>query len=124
MKHQNGDKNRLKKIRYLLILIDKMPIQGPAWLKNVVLDRLYPEKGTRKPYRDYVDSQTKIEALEVGEQNFGDWHYASMAAAIHFQTIWDHKIDFDKFSWQPFSGRIGKGAVIKEWDQKLPTRKT
>ena len=96
-----------------------MPIQGSAWLKNVVLDRLYPEKETGKPYRDYVDSQTKIEALEVGEQKFSDWHHMTMAAAIHFQTLWDHKIDFDKFSWQPFAGRIGKGAVIKEWDQKV-----
>jgi len=106
---ESGD----QRIRHLLILIEKMPPQGSAWLKTVVLDKLAPEKGGQ-PYRDYVDSETKIESLEVGKQDFSDWHFITMAASIHIMSIWGDQPDLDKLRWQPFAGQIGKGVVIQD----------
>jgi hypothetical protein len=101
----------MQKAGYLLILVDRMPAQGPEWLKSAVLDKLSPQKGGR-PYKDYVDSKTKIEAVEVGSQDFGSWAYVTITASMQFMTIWNHQPDLDRLRWQQFTGRIGNGAVV------------
>ena len=102
----------MQKASYILILIDRMPAQGPEWLKSTVLDKLSPEKGGR-PYRDCTDSKTRIEAVEVGPQDFGSWAYVTMAASTLFMMKWNHEPDLDKLRWQQFTGRIGNGAVVQ-----------
>jgi hypothetical protein len=102
------------KIRYLLILIEEMPVQGSAWLKDVVLSRLCPEGTSGTPYRGYVDSDTQIETLQVGDEDFSDWRYVSIAAYTNFVTLWGHQPDLRRLRWQPFAGQIGRGVVIQE----------
>ena len=114
-KPTSSSDKRIGKISHLLILIEKMPTQGSTWLKTVILDKLAPEAGGQ-PYRYYVDSETKIEALEVGKQDFSDWKYISMAASMQFMITWDYQPDLDKLRWQPFAGQIGNGAVIQIHD--------
>lgn len=102
----------MERAKYLLILIDKMPPQGSEWLKTIVLDRLSPEAGG-KPYREQVDLKTKIEAVEVGEQDFSSWMYVTMAASMLTMSVWGNQPDLDNLRWQPFAGKIGKGVVIQ-----------
>jgi hypothetical protein len=88
-----------------------MPFQGSTWMKNEVLDHLFPEGKFGKPFRSYVYSETKIETLEVGKKDFSDWRYVSIAASTNFMSLWGHQPDLNKFKWQPFGGRIGKGVI-------------
>ena len=104
----------MSKIRYLLILVDKVPFQGSDWLKSEVLDRLCPEE-PGKPFRHYIDSETRIEVLEVGERDLTE-SFISITFPLKFQMLWGEITDtdsfFDKLQYQRFAGTIGKGAVV------------
>ncbi|UCE36020.1 MAG: HEAT repeat domain-containing protein [Thermoplasmata archaeon] len=104
----------MKRIAYLLILIDNYPEEGEKYFTDQVLDNLYADGD---PYRDFVDEKTVIALKEVGGQSY-DEDLVAASTIRYFLLIWNHKPNLEALTYQQFGGEGGKGVTILEWGYK------
>jgi hypothetical protein len=103
----------MKKMKHMLVLIDRQPLENPYAYINHTLDNLRWEG---HPYRAYQTGQTLISLSVVGPQNFGDQYFITAAALQKFQQLWKCEPNFDNFHYQQFRGSGGNGVVLVEFE--------
>lgn len=98
-----------KNLTYLLILLDRTPVEGSERFIGVILDELYDRN---KPYRYYIDGTTKISLQIVDQQNFDD---QQLLVAALFRTWGTDVTKAGILAYQKFSGRSGNGTTVEVW---------